>query len=574
MAEKRTFKMHSKLLFDTIFRQAGTLSKAVLEGVMNSVDAKATKCEITLAEQSVLIRDDGTGFQSREEIEQNFEVFGQPHTEREQKTYGRFRMGRGQLLAYGVNTWTTNTFQMKVDAKNDGLDYELESLKVASPGCQVQIALYDTLSASQQRHVEEELEEWCKWTPIPVSINGRVISKNAALADHWSEETDDAWLDLNERSDLRLYNQGIHVQSFPKHRYGVGGDVVTKHALEVNFARNEIMSSCPVWKRLLPLIDQRASERASRNPALDDAGRQALLKKFGAGTLPENLAQSSQIITAVTGRHYSIPRVADYRYGYRISFAELGSPLGDRLHRQQAAFIVATKVLTDARISRDEFLEKLAEANPQATARQYVPFEQLTASLNTTFTLLEDKQLTPRERYWLALLNSGNRILSAGVALVHAKIDARDDVPLSPRMLSESYREAAKVERRLVLGIGPAHCWTDGASYIAISREFMASASLDLAGFVSMSLLLIHEYCHLVPDVAAHDHDQAFYESFHDLCRESQGRYVDRLLQKAPLVAQTIGRKLSRGELGSQDKARRAQDASAGLIRQIHASTK
>jgi len=38
MAEQRKFQMHEKLLLDVIKRQAGTLQKAVLEGVMNSED--------------------------------------------------------------------------------------------------------------------------------------------------------------------------------------------------------------------------------------------------------------------------------------------------------------------------------------------------------------------------------------------------------------------------------------------------------------------------------------------------------------------------------------------------------
>ena len=41
MSETRRFKPHPQLLLDVIQRQAGTLGKAVLEAVMNAVDAKA-----------------------------------------------------------------------------------------------------------------------------------------------------------------------------------------------------------------------------------------------------------------------------------------------------------------------------------------------------------------------------------------------------------------------------------------------------------------------------------------------------------------------------------------------------
>src|ERR1051325_290463 len=123
--ETRRFQMHHQLLHDVILRQAGTLGKALLESVMNAVDARATRCEISLTADSVIVQDDGIGFRSREEIEQFFEVFGQPHQTGEEKVYGTFRMGRGQMFAFGHNLWKTAHFEMEVDVKRSGLDYVL-----------------------------------------------------------------------------------------------------------------------------------------------------------------------------------------------------------------------------------------------------------------------------------------------------------------------------------------------------------------------------------------------------------------------------------------------------------------
>ena len=48
MTESRTFKMHDKLLLDVIRKQAGSIQKAVLEGVMNSIEAGATRVEVSV----------------------------------------------------------------------------------------------------------------------------------------------------------------------------------------------------------------------------------------------------------------------------------------------------------------------------------------------------------------------------------------------------------------------------------------------------------------------------------------------------------------------------------------------
>ena len=53
VSERRRFGMHQNLLYDVILRQAGTLQKAVLEGVMNGVDARATRIDIQITKDTV-----------------------------------------------------------------------------------------------------------------------------------------------------------------------------------------------------------------------------------------------------------------------------------------------------------------------------------------------------------------------------------------------------------------------------------------------------------------------------------------------------------------------------------------
>ena len=69
--------------------------------------------------------------------------------------------------------------------------------------------------------------------------------------------------------------------------------MLSKKQLKVNFARNEVMSDCKVWRKIKPLVDQRAFDKVKKQVSLTDAGRQKLIDQLKAGELDneEALAQ-------------------------------------------------------------------------------------------------------------------------------------------------------------------------------------------------------------------------------------------------------------------------------------------
>ena len=126
MEDIHAFKIDENILYSIIAKQAGTLQKSFLELVMNSIDAAATEIKIEFDGLNFTFYDNGKGFESEDEIHKFFGTFGTPHEEGD-AVYGKFRMGRGQIMAFSHNQWKSNTFFMDVDIKNIGINYQFKN---------------------------------------------------------------------------------------------------------------------------------------------------------------------------------------------------------------------------------------------------------------------------------------------------------------------------------------------------------------------------------------------------------------------------------------------------------------
>jgi hypothetical protein len=336
VAEKRDFRMHEKLLLDVIKKQAGSIEKAILEGVMNSIEAGASKVEVGLGPRQVTIRDDGRGFQSRREVEEWFETFGQPHEASENKKWAQFRMGRGQMFAFGRNLWRTGPFTMRVDIDRK-LGYELEEGD-ASPGCRVEIKLYEPLGDSQLHSIQREVERFVRYVDPPVIVRrldaegdeGRQVNTPPARKKWGQDSCDEAFITLNDSHMLSIYNMGVLVMDVPKCRFGVGGTIVSRRRLEVNFARNDVIRSCPVWRKIKAVID--------RSKGVEKV-RSFLVKKLCAGELNRDEARRAPLFLDVSGKAWSAQKVAAARFG-SFSIGDAGDRRADKLIQARVALVL------------------------------------------------------------------------------------------------------------------------------------------------------------------------------------------------------------------------------------------
>jgi hypothetical protein len=335
--EQRQLTVHPAILYSIIKSQAGSLSKALLEAVMNAVDAGATKCSIKLDSSSFEVKDNGKGFSSRQEILDFFETFGTPHTEGDAR-YGKFRMGRGQMFSFGINTWQTGHFTMVVDIKGKGLDYSLKEEKKVTLGCHIKGQLYDAMPAYQLQDCITELKKFIQYVEIPVSVNGTVVSKKPE-DQKWDLVTDDAYIKLNNSSSLAVYNLGVLVRDYGSYLLGSGGVVVSRKQLEVNFARNDILQhSCKVWGRVREHVRTISGAKVAKKASLTDSERQFLADQLTSSTDLDWKNWSSLVsaytVPTASSRHGTVKQMLD------ASVVVLVPPaykrLGERLHRAKA----------------------------------------------------------------------------------------------------------------------------------------------------------------------------------------------------------------------------------------------
>ena len=501
----RTFQMHPKLLVDVIKRQAGSIQKAILEGVMNAIEADASKVNVDVTTNKVVIDDDGKGFRSMKEIEQFFETFGQPHDKSENKVWAQFRMGRGQMFAFGMNLWRTGNFEMLVDINamvenNSNISYELNEVKKNHKGCHIEIDLYEPLSDKEVNACRRELEKFVAYVSCPVMINGVQVNCDPSTVKWDNDSTDDAYIKLSpsEFKGLAIYNLGVLVCEIDQRVVGVGGTVVSKKRLDVNFARNDIIRSDPTWKRIKEAVEKASGlEKVKNKRVLSFAEREAMITRFLDG---EDInIHKMRLIIDTNGKAYSLAMTRKFN---RFTLGRRNDRRCDKVMQQGIALCVDVEnaELFSPRNPKDMF-KVIAEAGGYCQGLSFIPYKQAVKGINNNHTLIPPSNWRLEDRLWADFIEQ----------IIY---------------LRGNWRDRSK-NRKVVIGESDvASAWTDGCSYVAFNRRILPKfrrdkSTVDLCSVAHVADLLAHEYCHVNEGSESdHNHDEEFYKRFHDEVRQ------------------------------------------------------
>lgn len=535
--------------------QAGTLAKAVLEGVMNSIDSffrmrnegvepdGKPRIDVKLTSKMLTITDNALGFRSKEEILDVWEVFGRPHPKDDEgfstdATYGKFRIGRGQLFSFGRNTWRSRQFIMETDIDAWGRDYQLTvDERENVTGCEVVVDLYESLSLRDIQNTVDEITRFCRYVDVDLFVNGIRVNTPPA-GEKWDVVTDMVYIRKRPVTDrygygsgLDVYQQGVFVENIRSSEFGLEGVVVTKCEVSLNFARNQVLRRCPRCKTISKFLKlegvtqavkkKKLSEHESRNFVEEFSGEDGAVTYdafMSTACLPDVFGKmwSPQAIAALARSRAKIPKVAvtpDYKV--LVGFGPRGDQTATRVMQHRLALVLDEALLTQLRADR---FEDPVEAQKYAlsvitgadrASRSYgdihlrlrwVDYTTLLAEDGDDHTRLSPDEYSDREREFL---RHASGVLRA--------LDAHDN--------GWSDME----NRKLCIGLSNvSDAWTDGSTYICVSRDWVSGLSLGMErDWHKIGLLLARMFSHKTTSLDREAEEAVDYlRNFHALSAE------------------------------------------------------
>lgn len=549
--ETLPFTVSPSIIRHLIERQAGTLDKAVLELIMNGVDAGADRIDVTFdGDRKITVFDNGRGFKTRAEVEKHFGDFGFDHdTEDERKLgrrMGRFGLGRSQVYGFGRSVWRTHKFQMEVDIRSErDLAFDLTTIEGQQvDGCEIDVELYSPTTEVEKERVRRTLKEHVQYAPSAIYVDGERVNK--ALEEiKWSAESE-RLLFLNKPTStygLEVHNMGIFVNRYTQSNLGISGVVVSKvpHSFKVTMSRTDVHRSCDLWDEMRTLIKP-FKEKQRRRKTLTDEDRMGIARDWLYGELEDTaVMRRSRLFKTVKGNYMTIKQLHKHADGLIAIEPKRYDRVAEAIHNSHSMAVLARdfydwidasddqKVVhaldTMSRWAYGHWGERVFELGDYAAAR-----EQYDGKL----IAVEPNQWTKLQKAQIAALDSIARLVANGVEYGQSQL-------------------ASSGRRRLSLGDSDtALAWTDGRNFICFKRGYMNSCFEEgMDGVLRLIGVMVHEQLHTESDMSdEHDHPPEFFEAFENVM-------VSRSLGLFSLASQILRR---------YDKER----AKLGLSRSMH----
>lgn len=340
----REFKASSGLVEKVARKQSGVIEKAWLEAVMNSVDAGATEVNLRMEESWTDISDNGSSM-TRDEVEQYFEHFGLEDEDIEDKEFGKFRIGRGQIFNFGVNIWRAKENYMIVSLDEDqttvsldectttdddsiisveesiyevnteGLSYALLDAEPIEEGLSIHLQHYNNIEDLESTISEfKKLARYVSWVhDVVITVNGEEVGEEPQVI----TETDNAWyVEADDKHTNRsvVYNKGARVDEFRLGPRRMG--IITKKDLDVTLDRTDILDTDQYWAAIKAEYEDVIIEDMLDDDDLSKKERNWLIEEASENAQLIQLIADKPLLDGIDGDLWTITELSNKKVGF------------------------------------------------------------------------------------------------------------------------------------------------------------------------------------------------------------------------------------------------------------------
>ncbi|CDK39382.1 uncharacterized protein BN903_156 [Halorubrum sp. AJ67] len=493
--------------------QMADLTDAVREAVQNGADSPgAERVLVSVTPDQTVVCDDGAGVDLGGEAgRRDLSVLGAgTKTRGDDSTLGEWGIGTGAIIAKGAVRIWSGTHALCFDYQDErdtgpfaqaaGREGVVIDTDHAFDGVCVTIDHYASEvpepDSYRWHRMYEQLRERFGYlsfrTGVEIVVNGDVVDRghpfaavdNARVA--VTRETDDAYLAVTNTPEegLAVYSNGLYVTT--DYDAGVGGVVVSKGNLTLNFARTAVQSGCERWDRIQETLADTRVELYDQlsDDALDSRTRSVMAELIATDADRRERWRDRQVFQLVTETPVSLAQI---QAAPQIAFQDDASHSADALVERGAIVLDTSDTATEqlARVARDEEnpLELPDTFAVQARAEALGVWEG--------YTRLDDSELTARQERYL--------------------------------LFARALADAIGIDRRIYWGEATADAWTDGYTRIVVTDSAVTSPKRAVWTH-DLFLVLCHEAAHDRPDKQRTAHGRRFESRFRNLVEDPSVR--------------------------------------------------
>ncbi|ELZ39202.1 hypothetical protein C463_17323 [Halorubrum californiense DSM 19288] len=489
--------------------QMADLPDAIREAVQNGVDSPgASRVLVSVTPEQTVVCDDGAGVDLGSQTGmRDLSVLGAGTKSRDDDaTLGEWGIGTGAIIAKGaVRIWSghhalcfdyQNERETGPFARASGREGVVVETDHAVDGVCVTINHYTSEVPNPESYQWPRIVERLRTrfayltfrTGVAVLVNGEPVDRGHPF-DAVDEsrvtvtrETPDAYLALEQTPtpELAIYSNGLYVTT--DHDAGVGGVVVSKGNLTLNFARTAVQSGCERWARIQDTLDAARVTLYDqlRDDALTDQTRAMMTELLTSDADCRDRWRDRKLFELVTETPVSLARI---QAAPQIAWQD-GADHGADALVERGAIILDTS---------DSATAQLVSAGRGDDAAVSLPscFDVTTrakeAGVWQGYTRLPDTALSTRQGRYL--------------------------------LFARALADAIGVDRTIEWGEATPNAWTDGHSRIVVTDSAVTSSN-RLAWTHDLFLVLCHEAAHDRSDKRRTAHGRRFESRFRELVED------------------------------------------------------